>query len=314
MPGSSQPTASSMRIDPLLSGISVAFHNEEGGYVADQVFPILPTREKSGKIAEYNKDAFFRNFAKLRAPGTVAELGNFRVTTQSFNVENYAAAFGIADEDRRIVQDPFDLDRDATFLVVEAIKLLRESKFATDFFGDVWGTNNTTATDWDDFANSAPVEDVSTAQETIYNNTARMARQMLINHVVWFRIRNHPDFIERIKYTQRAVLTLDLVASLMDLDRILVGRALEVSSKEGQTVTLGKVFGDHALVFHRPERPGLRTPAAGYTIHWTGISGGPTFVRRVREERPMVDIIEGHTWFDQKQISSALGYRFQSIV
>jgi hypothetical protein len=46
-------------------------------------------------------------------------------------------------------------------------------------------------------------------------------------------LKNHPDIIDRIKYTQRGVVTEDLLASLFDVDKILVSYATQETSRSG---------------------------------------------------------------------------------
>ena len=63
-----QPTSSQVWVDQLLTNVSVQYTN--GEYIADRLFPMLPVLKQSGIVPVVNQSAFFRNDAKLRAPGT----------------------------------------------------------------------------------------------------------------------------------------------------------------------------------------------------------------------------------------------------
>ena len=314
MPG--QPTPQDLHVDALLTMLSIAYMNEPSVYIADQAFPVVTVGKQSNKIAKYDKEYWFRNEAKLRAPATESHGGGYEVdTSDTYFCENWSFHVDVAIEDRENYDSPFDPDNDATMLVVEKFRLVREAKFAADFFKTtVWATDNSTATKWSDYGSSAPIQDVEAAREVIFSSTAKDPNKLVLGRAVWAQIKHHPDFIERIKYTQKAILTVDIVASLLEVDQILVGKAIASTTNEGiATQTVGYIFGKNALLLYTPARPGLRIPSAGYTFHWNKL-GSLSFVRRINDAKTQADRIEGHTYFDQKAIATDCGYFFSAIV
>ena len=316
-----QPTAADLHVDTLLTMLSIAYYNEPDAYIADKLFPIVPVRKQSNLIPEYRKGDFFRDVAQFREPGTETRGTGFRVIKdKTYYAQNYATHIAIPDEVRDNADEPFDPDSEATFLVVDRLKLRREIAWATDFFktGE-WKTDvvgGTGFVKWDDYANSDPFNDIQVGVDTIYKASAREARRLAMGRLVWSKWKNHPDFIERIKYTQRGVLTVDLVSSLLGLERIIIGNALKTTSDENVAAgsdVLDFVFGKNALLMYVPARPGLMTPAAGYTFHWKRF-GALSFIRRLRDDDAMTDKIEGHTNFDQKKIGAELGYFYSAAV
>jgi hypothetical protein len=318
-----QPVTSDLHIDVLLTMLSIAYMNEPDAFIADDAFPIVPVNKQSNKIAKYDKEYWFRSEATLRAPGQEPKGGGYTVnTSDTYFCDNYAFKDDIPDELRENYDQPFDPDNDSVLLVTEKMKLIRETKFATDFFTTgIWtptgsDTNfaSTATTQWSDYANSDPIGDVETGREAIYAGTGKDPNKLLIGRAVWAKLKHHPDLIERIKYTQKAILTVDLVASLLEIPRLMIGKAIYNSTDEGAaTQTYTYVFGKHALLFYTPDSPGLRVPSAGYTFHWSKF-GGISYIRRLRDEKGQYDRIEGHTFFDQKYLSQDLGYFMQNVV
>jgi hypothetical protein len=318
-----QPTVSDLHVDVLLTMLSIAYMNEPDAFVADKVFPIVPVAKQSDKLAKYTKEFWFRDEASLRAPATEAKGGGYTVdTSDTYFCANYAFKDVIPDELRDNYDQPFDPDNDSTLLVTEKLKLRREVAFATDFFKTgVWGatgtdTNfaSTPTTQWSDYANSDPIGDVETGREAIFSGTGKDPKDMLIGRGVWVKLKHHPDLIERIKYTQKAILTVDLVASLFELDRIMIGKAIYNTTKEGaSTQTYSYIFGKSALMLYTPGRPSLRTPSAGYTFTWNKM-GGISYVRRLRDDKRLCDEIEAHTFFDQKAVATDCGYFMYNVV
>lgn len=318
-----QPNVGDLHVDVLLTMLSIAYMNEPDAYIADEAFPVIPVPKQSNKIAKYNKDFWFRDEAKLRAPGTETYGSGFAVdTSDTYFAENYGFHDDIPDELRANYDQPFDPDNDATALVTEKLKLKREVAFATDFFKiSVWtatGSDKDFSSagnfQWNDYSNSDPIGDIETAREGVYSTTGRDPNKLILGRAVWAKLKHHPDLIERIKYTQKAILTVDLVASLLEIERLMVGKAIKAAAVEGQaTQTYSYIFGKHFLLMFTPANPGIRIPSAGYTFHWSKF-GGISYIRRIRNDMAQYDRIEGHTFFDQKSIGTDLGYFGTNVV
>lgn len=313
-----QPLQADLHVDALLTMLSIAYMNESDAYIADRLFPIVSVKKQSDKIATYTKDYWFRDDAQLRAPGTESTGGGYEVTTSTtYFCDNYAWHEDVPDETRANYDQPFDPDAEATALVTEKLKLKRERAWAADFFKTgVWTTTTTLAgvDQWSDYAGSDPIGNIETAREAIYSVTGREPNKLLVGRGVWAKMKHHPDFIERIKYTQKAILTVDLVSSLLEVDQMFVGKAIYATAKEGATSqTYSYIYGKSALLFYTPPSPALRTPSAGYTFTWNKM-GGISFMRRIRDDKAMYDRIEGHTFFDQKCLGTDLGYIYLTAV
>lgn len=315
-----QPVTADLHVDALLTMMSIAYMNEPDAYIADRAFPIVSVAKQSDKIAKYDKDFWFRDEAQLRAPATETYGGGYKVdTSDTYFADNFGYHVDVPDELRANYDQPFDPDNDATALVVEKLKLKREKSWATDFFvTGIWGTSvdrSAVGVQWSDYANSDPIGDFETAREGIYSVTGKDPNKFVIGRSVWaLGMKHHPDFIERIKYTQKAILTVDLVASLLEIEQILIGKAIYATSKEGQaTQNYSYIFGKNGLLMYTPPRPGLRTPSAGYTFHWNKF-GGISYIRRIRDDKAQYDRIEGHTFYDQKSIATDCGYMYIGLV
>lgn len=315
---SAQPDRGDLHIDALLTMLSIAYMNDPSAYIADKLFPIIPVRKQSDIVPKYDKAYWFTDEAQLRAPGTETEGSGWTVnTSDTYFSQNYGFHKDVPDEVRDNADEPFDPDADAVRFVTQKLLLRREVAWAADFFKtSVWGTDvvgGTNFTQWDDYALSDPIGDFETGRDTIHGNTAVDPSAFAVGRQVWTKMKHHPDFLERIKYTQKAVLTRDIVASLLEIGNLLVGNAIYNTAAEGQTASMSYVFGKNALLMYVTPAPALLTPSAGYTFHWNR-RGGISYIRRVRDEKAQYDRIEGHTFFDQKAIATDCGYFFSGAV
>jgi hypothetical protein len=308
------PTNDQIRHDVLLTNISVAYSNN--AYVADQVFPLVPVQQQAGIVPKYNQSYWFRDSAQLRAPGEASRRGGFKIDkTDKYYCPRYSWGFELPDEvrDTASVDGAFNLDSDATRFVTEKGYLRREVAFATDFFkAGVWNdkTGGTDFAQWSDYATSSPLIDLAGISDDMEASIGREPNTMVVGKQVWVQLKWHPDAIDSIKYTQRGVMTTDIFGSMIDIPRILIGRAIRVSSAEGvaeASATYVRIFGKGVLVAWVPAGPSLLAPAAGYTFVWNRVANALQYIKRMRNEEKEVDVIEMNTYFDQKQTARGAG-------
>ncbi len=308
-----QPTGRDLHVDTMLTNISIGYRNAM--YIADQICPIVRVQKQSDIVPKYDQSAWFRDEATLRGKGERARRGGFTVDkTDTYYCPRFSYAYEISDEDRDNQDSPFDLDRDGTEFVTDKLQLRRERAFAADFMKTgVWGTDKVGTTDftkWSDYAGSNPVTDISDFMDAVEALIGREPNTLVMGKQVWLKLKWHPDLIDLIKYTQRGQLTVELMASLLEIARILVGRAIYTTSPEGtaeSSVAYTRIWGKDALMLYVPDRPSLVNPAAAYTFVWERVPNAIQYMRRLRDEEREVDIIEGNSYFDQKVTAKTAG-------
>ena len=312
-------TSKDVHVDQLLTNVSIGYSN--AGYIADQIFPVVPVDKQSDKYLTYDKSHWFRNEAKIRATGTKSERGGWNYSSDTYFCDRFSYGHEICDEERDNADNAFQLDSDAAEFATDKILMQREVAFAGDFFKtSVWGTDKTGGTDftrWSDYAGSAPLVDVSDWMDTIEASIGREANRLVMGKQVWTKLKWHPDLIDTIKYTQRAQMGLDLAATLLEVDRILVGRAIYTTSPEGTaeaSVSYSRIWGKHALLIYVPNTPSLRQPAAGYTFTWQRVPQSLRYIKRMRDEEREADLIEANAYYDHKVTGAAAGLFGSTVI
>jgi len=320
MAAGGQPDVGDVHVDTLLTNISVAHQNALTGYVADQIFPLIPVGKQSDLYPTYTRGDFFADEGDrmLRAPGTRAATTGFAVGTAGYHCLNYAIGMELPDELRKNADSVFNLDNDATKLVTHMQMIRRERAFAAAFMaGSVW-TGSSTAGDitvsnkWSDYAASDPFGDIDAEINAVEEATGMKPNKSLMGAIVWRRLKHHPDFIARISggatVNNPALLSLAQLAGMLELETCLVGRAMYRSSNEGATLTLARIIDDDMLLLYVPAGPSLLTPAAGYTFYWEpGAGGGIQYIRKYRLEPERTDVVEAYSYFDQVAVEAYAG-------
>ena len=138
--------------------------------------------------------------------------------------------------------------------------------------------------------------------------------------IVWRRLKHHPDLVDRIKGGATsgapALVTRNLLAQVLEIDEVLVGRAsYRTSVERAATTVLARIFDDDALFLYANPSPGLMTPTAGVSFFWRPLTGGNLqFARKYRQDPERKDVVEIHSYLDQKITESESGYFFADCV
>ena len=322
------PTQSQIHIDSALTDVSVAYIQDEKNFVADQVFPVVPVQKQSDRYFVYSRDDFYRDEAQERAPGTESAGGDYAIdNTPSYFATKWAYHKDVTEDDRTNSDTPLDADEDATIFVTQKMLIKREVEWANGYFKtNVWANETTgEATNpgasqflqWDN-ANSAPIDDVSNAKIEIAT-TGFDANILVIGYPVFWALKNHPTILDRIKYTEKAIVTTDLLASLFEVDKVVVAKAVQNTAVRGAAGSNAFILGKNALLAYAAPNPGIRQPSAGYIFAWTGLEGAGAFGNRMlRIPAPLrgagTERIEGAIAFAAKTVATDLGFFFNQAV
>jgi len=322
-----QPTLSQVHIDAPLTNLSVAYMQKQENFIADKVFPIVPVDKKSNKFFVYRKNDWFRDEAQRRADGTESAGSGYNLDTDSYSADVWAFHKDVGDQTLANADAPLTPLREASEFVTHRLLLRRELQFVSDYFTTgVWGSDQTGVSSspstnqflqWND-ANSDPINDIEAGKSGILSTTGFEANTLVLGYEVFRQLKNHPDMIDRFKYTQAgALVTEALLAQVFGVERVLVAKTVKATNNEGATGAYDFAFGKSALLAHVAPNPGLLTPSAGYTFAWTGVSeglGSTLGVSQFRMEHLKATRVEGQVAFDNKVVGSDLGYFFTTAV
>lgn len=322
-----QPNMNSVHIDAILTNISVAYIQRAENYIADKVFPVISVDKKSNKYFRYTKNDWFRDEAQRRADATESAGSGYSLSTDTYNADVFAFHKDVGDQTLANADAPLSPLREAAEFVTNRLLLRREIQFVSEFMTtgvwseDVLGVSGTPGAgetkQWSDFTSSDPLEDVEEGKEEILGSTGFEPNTLVLGYQVFRKLKNHPDLVDRIKYTSSNVITEEMIARMFGLDRVLVAKSISASNKEGAAEAYGFNVGKSALLCHVAPNPGLLTPSAGYIFAWNGVSQGlgqTIGTSQFRMESIKASRIEAEMSFDNKVVSQDLGYFWNDIV
>lgn len=316
------PVPRDLYVDQLLTNIVLGYQYPL--FIADQIAPLVQVTQDSGIIPAMTQSPWFRNTAELRAPGTPSKGHGFGTDlTATYTCRRYSFRHEIDDDTRRNAGgSPFDLDSLSSKFVTAKLQLKREVNWAGSFFKTgVWTdkTGGSTFARWDDYGASQPTVDVETYKVEIEGKVGVDPNTLIIGRESFAKLKYNPDLVDMIKYTQRGQLSADLVASLLELPRLLIGRAIYTTSPDGtaeSSVTYTRIWGKNALLAYVASSPSIMEPSASYTF-WVPREGAPAnapqYIKRMRNEESEIDIIEANSYFDQKVTMPRSGIFLSSV-
>jgi len=327
-----QPTYRDVYVNRPLTNLSIAYQQADRNYIADSIFPQVPVNRQGDLYYKYVMDDWFRSMAGVRAPATESPGAGWDITTDQYYANVYAVHKDVDDQTRANADTVFDLDRDATLFVTSNLLLKRDILFYSSFMGTgIWTGGTGGATDQAGVASapaanqflqfnqsgSDPVNLIATQALSIQRQTGLSPNTLVMGPSVLQALRNHAAILDRIKYTQRGIVTTDLLAALFDVDTILVTQGVQNTAQKGQPISMNWLADKTMLLAYAAPNPGLMQPSAGYIFTWTGLLGAGAYgtrMKRFRIERIESDRIEGEMAFAMKVVAPQLGVFFNSVV
>lgn len=316
-------------IDRALTNMSVAYTQGADAFIADKVFPIIPVQKRSDVYFKYSKADFFRNEVQERGRGAESAGGQWNIEeADPYFCRKYAYHYDITQEEKTNYDQPINVDRDTTEWLSHKMLLNREINFADKFFKTgVWGkdiTGNGTTVKYFDDPQSDPVKMVNDEMLAMAENTGKKPNFCIMAPDVFYALKNHDAIMDRIKYTQRGVITAELIASLFEVDKIYIPWGIANSGPQKPTaneagIDMNFLYKGNMLLGYKANRPSLKEPTAGYIFAWTGLEGASAYgSRMVRIKMDQLGLgterLEMESAYDQKLICADMGTFFKGLI
>lgn len=316
-----QPVGGDLHVDQVLTNFSVAWTQSTNDFISSKVFPRLPVDKRTDRYRVYSR-AQHRNASGVakRAPGTESRGVGWTYTHKTYYVDPFALHVDLDDQTMAEADTPLELPKEATELITQRLLLSKELDWHDQFFKPgVWDIEPTMSAGWDDVA-SDPIGDVALWIDDFTKLNSKAPNTMVLGADVWRALKNHPDLVDRIKYTQRGLVTADLIAAAFEIPNILVSRATHVpnfedhgaaneddlAAEDFEYITNPKSI----LLTYSTSAPKKMEPLGGLSITWKGYFAGNAQgvrIKRFRMENIESDRIEGMITYQHKLVDSKMG-------
>lgn len=263
-------------VDPVLSSIAQGY--KQSGLVGDALFPTVPVPLRGGKIITFGKEDFML-YSTARAPGENTRRVQFGYSGSSYALVDYSLEGALPIEVMQEQENAPGWSIDGAAMAirkVSAIMALRLEKAQADLArtaATYAASNKTTlsgTSQWSDYTGTSnPMSVIETAKEAVRSATGKRANTVVMGPATMAKLRQHPSIVDRLKYTGRDIATVEILASLFGVDRVLVGDAI-YSNDAGTAFT--DVWGKDVVVAYTElgSLGDMGAPTYGYTYNLGG--------------------------------------------
>lgn len=266
------------QVDPVLTNLAMGYTNNE--FVADVLLPVVDVDKEGGKIPLFGKDAFkvFNTERALRAASNRISPEGVGMLTVSLDEHDLEYPIDYRED----AEAAFDLEAHATYRATEGVMLRRELAVATL----VQDPNSYPAghkealSGTDLFTNAAsdPEALVAHARSVVRSKTAKEPNVMTLGYAAAAALERHPKLRAILSDSRTRLLTLDDMAAIFKVKRVVVGKAVKLSDAGvqsdiwGATMQLAYVAEAGPMDANgRPTRSPYQ-PSFGYTLRKRGSS------------------------------------------
>lgn len=272
-------------VDKLLTNVSSAYVPE--GAIAEQVFPNLKVQEKTGLLGKYGSSHLRIETSIVGGEGKFRRVKPILRQTTSYNVESHGLSGLVTKDDYRMVEAPFDAEKDEV-MGISSILLLEKEKVLADALTSTSNlTQNVTLSGTDqlsDYTNSDPLGVFSTARNTVKSGCGLAPNAAVMSWEVWNKLIYHPKLLALYNYVQAGKLSNDALAAIMGVEKLLIGQLTYNSAKEGQSDSLSAVWGKHIVFGVLPNAAQKYQVSLGYMVQMN--DGSPRKVYKEAKFNP----------------------------
>jgi hypothetical protein len=236
---------------PYLTSISINYRNSR--LIADDVLPRVPVGKQDFRYLTYKlADSFTIPDTKVGRTSKPNQV-EFGATAATASTEDYALDNPIPQADvDNAAGTGFDPEARGTEVTTNLIALDREVRTANLVFAaaNYAAANKITLTHaWDDYVNSTPIADITTAMDSM----VMRPNIMTVGNAVMTSLRSHPEIIKAYfgNLGDSGIVPGQFIAQIFGLDAIYVGQGWLNTAKQGQTPTVVRVWGNFASLMYR---------------------------------------------------------------
>lgn len=272
MPQMSNPAA--RIIDPVLTAVAQGYKHPD--FVGGALFPYVPVGQRGGKIVTFSKEDFML-YNTGRAPGQNTKRVQYGYTSGSYALESHSleGTLPIETMQEAAAVPGIDASRMTIFKTQNIIALRLEKQqadIARNAAAYAAGNKITLSgtAQWSDLTSgvSDPIAVVETGKEAVRKKVGKRANTGVMGAAVFEKLKQHPKVIDRMKYTGRDVPTVEMLAALFGLDRVLIGDAVFADDAGVFSDVWGK---DMVLAYtETASLAEMGTPSYGYTYRLDG--------------------------------------------
>lgn len=304
-------------LDQQLTGISNKLVNAD--YIAERILTFASAKFTVGKIMGYTKEhlRILNTVSGGRTAYPRVEVSTAR--SDAYQIETHGLSHVITEEDLINSIDPYnervDVTEDLTSLLwLGKEKALADTMGLTASYAAGNAVTLAGTDQYSDYNSSDPLGDFSTARAAIQALSGKVPNKAVMSWQVYNMLKFHPKILEvGYKYNRSGQLTDQELAQVMEVESLLIGKAVYNSSKPGQADSLGQVWGKNISFLYAPDSGSKKMQTFGFRLQLDGQA--PRRVTRDRLVEPVgSELVQVDDKYEQLITDNTCGYLIKNAV
>lgn len=299
-------------VDPVLSNLALGFKMPE--LIGTVLAPVVEVEKEAGKIPQFSDEEFkeFNTERAIRAASNV--ISPEGMTTIDYALKEHDIAYPI--DYREQSESMFNKEKRGALVTQRIILQRLEREIASlvqnnaNYDSDHKIGLSTTAC-WSEKDTSTPIDDIDNGKEAIRASIGVYPNVMVLGAAAFRALRNHPQIIEKIKYSVKAVITKEMLQDILEIETIVVGKAITKSDAGVRS----DIWGDNAILAYvaPPPPDGIERdeydPSFAYTLRKKGMPQIDKFNRDGK-----VLYVRNTDLLTVKMVGPTAGYLIENVV
>ncbi|MCQ9121238.1 major capsid protein [Rodentibacter pneumotropicus] len=252
--------------DPVLTELAQGYHNLE--LVGETLMPTVEIEKEAGKIPKFGRLAFRLPSTVRGLRGSSNRLDPEDITAIDVNLEEHDVEYAI--DYREENEAIFSLRQFALNTTQDVIALGREKEVATLALDETKYEAGNKIT----LSGSSKITDKSadifgmfdTGIRAVKRAIGRKPNVCVIAGDVWAALKDHPVVIEKLKYSQVAIITPEIFAKLIGIDTVKIGEAVYEENSQLKDIWSDAIVLAYVAARSSERKGTVYEPSYGYTV------------------------------------------------
>ena len=266
-------------VDKLLTNVSLGYL--PSGHIAEVALPTLQVQAMTGLIGQYTNQHLRIEDTQMGGEAMAKRVKSVGYdTTQGYEVGEFGLEDVVTPADIVNIDDTgiFKAESDKVMGLTHLLKVKKEKVFAdlvTNASVITQGVTLSGTTQWSDYVNSLPINDIKTARGVVKAASGFFPNRAIMSPRVAEILSYHPHVLNNIEFNWEKAggLTFEDIKKFLKVDILHIGDVHYETAVEGLASSLGELWVNDVVLYYAPTSAGKFQKSLGYYLQLAGKGG-----------------------------------------
>jgi len=308
------PSAKDLHVNQALTNFAIKY-SAGPGFVADDLFPIVPVKKESDTYHIFTKDDLDDTVETLRADGDTANEIEWSTSTANYSAEEHALRHLVTDRVQRNADAPIRPKMRATELIIHKVRMGIEKRVHDIVVDTVTINSAVPAVKWDAAANVVIETNIDAGKEAFLLQCGVEPNLIVIPPAVAKVAKRDSTIRDLIRYTQSDLLVNgDLPPTMFNL-RVMIPGSIANTANAGLAQSIARIWSeDRVVLAYVAPSVGQETMTAGVQFRVNQGGAGTVLVSEYRVDERKGDMVEASIINDEVAVCTDALYILDDVL